>query len=121
LGGHVTPIFAAEKDWHARGTRAFWGPSVHWNTHIQKYVMLMNLAVDSDFRQGGVYLSINARVDDPNGWSEPIKVMGSGEWYPQVVGTGADIKGTDRLAGRVARLFLKGESRWEIEVAQARR
>lgn len=115
LGGHVTPIFRAEGDWHAKGTRAFWGPSVHWNSHIQRYVMLMNQGINPEFGQGGIHLSIGDRLDDPSTWSTPIKILNDSNWYPQVVGTGPAPEVTDRLAGRVARLFVKGVSRWEIE------
>lgn len=115
VGGHVTPIFPAMRDWHQANARAFWGPAVHWNTHIQSYVMVMNLSVDSKFAQGGIHLSVNPRLDDPEGWTQPIKLLGGSDWYPQVVGMNAEAKETDRLAGRVARLFVKGSSRWEVE------
>ena len=70
---------------------------------------------DSRFGQDGVYISLNPRIDDPAGWTEPTKILDGGEWYPQVVGDGGDGRGTDRLAGRVARLFVKGKSVLEIE------
>lgn len=115
LGGHVTPIFPAIKDWHTADAQAFWGPSVHWNTHIESYVMLLNLGIDSRFGQEGIYVSLNPRLDDPNGWTEPIKILDTRDWYPQVVGMSAPGHETDRRASRVARLFVKGESHWEIE------
>ena len=30
---------------------AFWGPAVHWNTHLQQYVMLLNRAFDPRWAQ----------------------------------------------------------------------
>jgi hypothetical protein len=35
-------------------------------------------------------------------------------WYPQVIGLDKSRHETDKLAGRVARLFIRGQSRWEI-------
>jgi hypothetical protein len=115
LGGLVTTIFGAEVDWHKSGARAYWGPSVHWNTYLREYVMLLNKSIDGTFKQGGAYISFNARLDDPSGWTTPVKVLDTTDWYPQVVGADPGAGGTDRLAGRVSRLFVKGRSAWEIE------
>ncbi|MFM8617946.1 MAG: hypothetical protein ACKOE8_04360, partial [Opitutaceae bacterium] len=38
---------------------------------------------------------------------------GATEFYPQVIGL--EREGSDTLAGRVARFFLHGRSKWEIE------
>jgi hypothetical protein len=48
------PIFPATEPWHDEDLNvdAFWGPSVHWNTHLQQYVMLLNKAKNEDFRAG---------------------------------------------------------------------
>lgn len=43
--------------------------------------------------------------------------MGHG-WYPQVIGTDPGGRETDKLAGRVARLFVHGKSAWEIVFAK---
>jgi len=51
LGGQATPIFTAAIDWHRADADAFWGPSVHWNSHLQQYVMLLNRAIDKDWTQ----------------------------------------------------------------------
>jgi hypothetical protein len=116
LDGHVTPIFRAKSDWHERGPDAFWGPSIHWNTHLKRYVMLLNRANDERWRQEGIYVSFSKGLTDPGGWSEPKKILGLPEeilWYPQVIGL--EPGGTDKLAGRSARFFLSGKSEWEIE------
>ena len=55
-----------------------------------------------------------AKMTSPAGWSEPKKVYDGGPWYPQVVGTNAAEHETDKRAGRSARLFLRGNSKWEI-------
>jgi hypothetical protein len=123
LGGHVTPIFPVERDWHSDAPDAFWGPAIHWNTHLQQYVMLLNRAFDPRWAQEGIYLSFNPNLADPAGWSKLRKLLDREEiiadpatpigWYPQVVGIDVSERETDKRAGRVARLFVHGHSRWE--------
>jgi hypothetical protein len=97
--------------WHSRAESvdSFWGPSVHWNTFLNQYVMLLNRAVDFSWAQEGVYVSFSPELDDPAKWSEPVKIIDGGPWYPQVMGLERD-RGTDKIAGSVARLFLGGRS-----------
>jgi hypothetical protein len=116
LGGHVTPIFPARVDWHQADADAFWGPSVHWNTHLQQYVLLLNRAKDSRWSQEGIYICFSRNLSNPEAWSQPRKILespGPDRWYPQVMGTAEEL-GTDKLAGAVARLFVRGQSRWEL-------
>lgn len=113
--GRITPLFPADESWHRPGTRAFWGPAVHWNTQLKAYVVLMNRSINPSFGQGGVYITSCARLDDPTGWTKPVLLLDTKEWYPQVVGMDAQARETDRLAGRVARLFVRGVSEWELE------
>ncbi|HYP09508.1 MAG TPA: hypothetical protein VER03_25005, partial [Bryobacteraceae bacterium] len=42
VGGRVTPIFPASVSWQREDADAFWGPSVHWNTHLNTFVALLN-------------------------------------------------------------------------------
>jgi len=119
LGGHVTPFLAARIDWHRPDADAFWGPSIHWNTHLETWVMLLNRARDKDWSQEGVYVSFNPDLGDPAGWTVPAKILDAAElekskWYPQVVGLDASRRETDKLAGKAARLFVAGVSKWEI-------
>lgn len=122
LGGHVTPIFSAKSDWHQAKLDAFWGPSIHYNAHLGQYVILMNRAIDKEWTQEGVYVTFCPDLADPNGWATPVKVFdGRGFapaqhdwWYPQVIGIDASRKETDKLAGRIARFFIRGKSAWEI-------
>jgi hypothetical protein len=118
LGGKVTPFMSAKQDWHRPDVDAFWGPSVHWNWHLGQYVLLLNRAVDRRWQQEGVYVSFNPDLANPAGWSAPQKILdstGPDRWYPQVIGLDKTKNETDKLSGRVARLFVRGQSRWEIE------
>ena len=125
IGGNATPLFPATVDIARRDCNTFWGPSIHWNTYLDEYVMLLNRVYDSAWQAEGIYISFNPDLSDPNGWSPPQKIMDRQEaihadpqkpgngWYAQVMGTGRGE--TDKLAGRTARIFLDGQSRWEIE------
>lgn len=117
LGGHVTPIFPVKTDWHRGDVDAFWGPSIHWNSYLRQYVILLNRAIDPRWKQEGVYASFCRDLANPDEWSQPEKILettGNDRWYPQVLGLDASRRETDKLAGRVARLFVRGESRWVI-------
>lgn len=116
IGGKVTPIFAVFKDWHREDADAFWGPSVHWNTHLRSWVMLLNRARDKDWTQEGIYVSFNRDLSQPRGWTTPVKILEPPYrpgWYPQVLGLARGE--TDKIAGKRARLFVHGVSLWEIE------
>ena len=105
-----TPIFPTVEPFHDGDTRVdvFWGPSIHWNTYLERYVMLVNKAKDESFGEEGSYISYNADLADPMGWSPPVRIMKGGVWYPQVVGLEDD--GGDASAGQVARFFSGGRS-----------
>lgn len=113
LGGRVTPIFPAKVSWMAADTDAFWGPSVHWNTYLQKWVVLLNHSCcTTGFPQEGIYASFGDHLSDPASWTAPKRILKDIGWYPQVLGMGSD--GTDSRAGRVAQLWIYGHTRWEI-------
>ena len=122
LGGAVTPVFKVRVDWMREDADALWGPSVHWNTYLQKYVMLLNRSCcTKGWPQEGIYISFNAGLEDPQQWSKPQNILrGPGKsylvagWYPSLLGLNAESRETDKLAGRVARFYLGGNSKWEI-------
>ena len=94
---------------------SFWGPAIHRNTHLSQYVMLLNRTKDKPkWPQEGIYVTFSDDLKDPRGWSPPTKILDKGKWYPQVIGIDATKRETDKLAGRIARFFMHGESRWEI-------
>jgi len=124
IGGHATPIFPASVDLTRKDGQTFWGPSIHWNTYLEEYVMVVNRTQDTRWNTEGLYISFNHDLSDPSGWSKPQKFMDREEathadprktgngWYVEVMGTE---KGqTDKVAGQKARLFVDGESRWEF-------
>jgi hypothetical protein len=113
IGGQDTPIFPATVNWTESDTDSFWGPSVHWNTHLNLYVVFMNRSCCSpNWPQKGIYYSYNLDLSDPQGWADPDKILDANEYYPQVIGL--DAGGTDTLAGKVARFFVGGTSKWKI-------
>ena len=107
------PVFPTVGSFHAREVDGFWGPSVHWNTFLKQYVMLLNRARDASFAQEGIYISSAASLDAPSAWSAPRQILEGGRWYPQVMGLD-DGAGSDRLAGERARLYISGVSEYEI-------
>lgn len=112
IEGKATPIFPATVAWQGEDCESFWGPSVHFNTHLGCYVMLLNRAKGKGWVQEGIYVSFNTNLADPRGWTTPQKIYDGGRWYPQVMGM--EQGGTDKLAGKVARFFMGGVSEWEI-------
>lgn len=115
----ATPLVAPTQAWHDADDKvdAFWGPSVHWNTAIERYVMLLNRAKDESYTQEGIYVSFTTRLDDPSLWTPPVKIMNGGKWYPQVIGS-APGTGTDKQAGAIARFFMSGRSDWVINFSR---
>ena len=112
------PIYRAADDWHEGQTvDAYWGPSVHWNTFLEQYVMLLNHATDSAWRQEGIYVAFSPTLDDPTAWSAPRRLLMGGDWYPQVIGLENGL-GTDKVAGERARLFIGGRSRYFIQFSR---
>lgn len=113
IAGRVSTVFPAIVGWEAADTDAFWGPSIHWNTYLQRYVVLMNRSCCwPDWPQEGVYISMNADLSDPSGWTSPHRIIEGGDWYPWVKGTGA--KETSAVAGQRVRLFMRSSSEWRI-------
>jgi hypothetical protein len=111
----ATPLVAPSLAWHDGDDKvdAFWGPSVHWNTALEQYVMLLNRAKDENYTSEGIYVSYAPRLDDPTLWSAPQKILNGGRWYPQVVGSSIGT-GTDKLAAGSPRFFMSGKSEWVI-------
>jgi len=115
LGGALTAILPANVPWTREDTDSFWGPSLHWNYYLGKYVMLLTRSCcGPGWPTEGTYISFNSDVSNPRGWSVPQKILDAPEawWYPQVIGL--ELGASDREAGQVSRLYISGESRWEL-------
>ena len=122
--GHITPILPVGADIHTKGGKIFWGPSIHWNTYLNQYVMVVNQTRDAAWDTDGQYVLFTDTLADPRRWTKPVKIMdweqthkahpndyGHG-WYVQIAGTQ---KGeTDKLASQTARFFIDGHSYWQI-------
>ena len=79
--------------------------------------MLLNRACCAPrWPQEGIYISFNADIRNPQGWSAPRKIISDigfqPGYYPQVLGT--TLGESDKFAGQVARLYIHGVSRWEL-------
>ena len=108
-------LFSVSDGWHDEGstTNEFWGPSVHWNSYLEMYTMLLNRAKNTRYDQEGIYVSFSPSLDDPRLWSPPVKILNGGSWYPQVISEDDGV-GTDKVAGEWARFFMAGTSQYLI-------
>ena len=100
--------------WNDYRTDAFWGPSIHWNTHLQCYVMLVARTLPEPRLESGGNLHLLRQGSGQPQELERTEKVARPEWYPQVLGTDVAARETDKLCGRHARLFLHGTSREEI-------
>lgn len=113
-----TSLLPVGDPWHDGdyAVDAYWGASIHWNTYLDQYVMLLNRARNENFDNEGIYVSFAPGLDDMGAWSKPQKLMSGGGWYPEVAGLEAN--GSDRQAGQRARFFLTGRSTSLIEFSR---
>jgi hypothetical protein len=110
LGGRTTALFPSTTGWIGPHVNSYWGPSVHWNSYIESYVALLNHTDGIYWEQEGVYITFSS---DLVTWTEPLRIMDSNDWYPQVLGLGPEE--TDTLAGQRMRVFIGGVSRYVLE------
>lgn len=118
MGGRDWAILPATALWQNADTNSYWGPSLHWNTYLNKYVMLLNHSCCSPgYPQEGIYISYNPDLGNPKGWSAPALLLHNPGWYPQVLGGGIN-SGTDSNAGQTPRLYIGGKSTWQLTFGQ---
>ncbi|MBI2689997.1 MAG: hypothetical protein HYX27_27140 [Acidobacteria bacterium] len=117
LGGHMSPIFPASIAWREHDANSFWGPSIHWNTALERYVILMNqTCCRPGWPQVGIFGSFST---DLVNWTAPRLILDKPAipygpaFYPQVLGLRPGE--TDSLASATARLYVHGISLWEID------
>jgi hypothetical protein len=106
---------AVARGWRHADPESLWGPAVHFNRELGRYVMRLNHTANAtgDLRQEGVYVSCSSALDDPRTWSPPFRLVTGGAWYPQIVGLQPG--DGDTSAGPAARFFMAGFSMWELE------
>ena len=104
------PIYRAGENWHGPSVDAFWGPSVHWNTHLQQYVMLLNRARDSAWTQDGIYVAFSR-----NSQNRELVNAGTPGRRRRLVpaGVGHGTREWQRSRGRGTRALLSG---WSLEL-----
>jgi hypothetical protein len=113
IGGYSTGIFDDRQkvSWTRIDNNGYWGPSVHWNVDLKKFILLMSRSKGGNYESGGIFMSYTENMAEPRSWAQPKKII-EGEglmWYPQVIGD-TGIRGTDKLAGWSARYFNFGTS-----------
>jgi hypothetical protein len=115
LYGLLTPFLPASGGVDLPAADFFWGPSIHWNTAIRSWVMLLNHCNSSYNTQSDAYhVSYGVELSNPmKTWSVPELLLQAvvPSMYPQVVGIHQGE--TDTELGSVARFFVRGMSRWE--------
>lgn len=114
LGGRGAMLYPVTLNWHRGDAFGFWGPTIHWNTYLSRYVILMNRAGDADFSQEGAYVAFAERLDDPLTWTVPQKWRAGGDWYAEAIGLDTRSHETDKLIGQRARYYEHGVSQYEL-------
>lgn len=113
------PLWPMGRGWRHLDPDGFWGPAIHYNHDLDAYVMLLNHTAGGfgNLLQEGIYVSVNAGLGNPAGWSAPLRLVAGGAWYPQAVGLQPG-GGDTRVAG-AARFFMAGYSAWTVSFAPA--
>ncbi len=119
VGGEVTPVLRATVGWDQPNTDSFWGPAVHWNTFLEKYVILLNRSCcEPGWPQEGIYILFAPDLADPGSWTKPEQLLDNSDfpiypgYYPQAVGM--EHGESDTLAGEFPRLYVQGISAWVL-------
>jgi hypothetical protein len=125
LGGAATPFLPNLGDAH--GVNApidfWWGPSIHWNHHLECYVILLNRSTTGGFTTSGPanWVMYGTDLTDPASWTAPVAIDfpngHNGGWYPVAIGT--EKYETDNYLGRDARIFVAGSSHWRAQFIRA--
>ncbi|MGE4219989.1 MAG: hypothetical protein AB7G39_11120 [Alphaproteobacteria bacterium] len=113
------PLWPQERGWRHPDPTGFWGPALHFNTALDRFVMLLNRTegATGNWRQEGIYAAFTDDPADPAAWTPPLRILAGGDWYPQVVGLGEG--DGDTRAGDEARFFMAGASAWTIRFEPA--
>jgi hypothetical protein len=116
IAGRSVAIFhdSQQVSWTSAQNNGFWGPSVHWNVDLHRFIILMDRSKGGNYETQGVYMTYTTNLDDPRSWVAPRLIITDNQgWYPQVIGA-AVVEGTDKTAGSGAELqtryFNQGQS-----------
>ena len=120
MGGRSSALFKVGKNFNFSDPDSFWGPALHFNTYLNKYVMVMPRTQGGNpptlvWPTEGIYMTLSDDLTDPKSWSEPVKIAQGGYWYPQFVGINPNDQETDSKIGKWARFFLEGESKYLVQ------
>src|SRR5512140_1782857 len=75
VGGMLTPILPATVSWDRADSDSFWGPAVHWNTYLERYVVFLNRACCKPrWPQEGIYVVFASDLSNPSTWTMPGKI-----------------------------------------------
>jgi len=109
------PVWPTRRGWRHLDPDGFWGPAVHYNKRLDAYVMLLNHTAGGhgNLLQEGIYFSVNKDLGNPDAWSNPIRFVVGGAWYPQAIGLEPGC--SDALVEDTARFFMAGYSAWTIQ------
>ncbi len=110
IDGEASALFASSTGWKGPFIESFWGPSVHWNSYVNRFVALLNHTQGEDYAQEGVYITFSSDLIQ---WTEPEKLLDTPTWYPQVLGLHPGE--TDKSASDLMRLYLHGESDYVLQ------
>jgi hypothetical protein len=126
IGGRSEAIFhdSQQVSWTSLQNNGFWGPSVHWNSDRQKFIVLMDRSDGGNYDTQGVYMTYTATLDNPLSWAAPKLIITDNQgWYPQVIGPPV-VAGTDKVAGTGSggqtRYFNQGQSTFFITFTDTR-
>jgi len=113
LGGQVTPIFPTPTGWKGPDTfDCYWGPSIHWNTYLKQYVVVLNRTIRHGWAGDAIYIAYS---DDLFHWTAPkpfYRATGEFDWYPLIIGIKKNE--TDTRCGQEGRLFIRNQSKYSI-------
>ena len=115
VDGKSSSIFKPKINFRHSNPDAYWGPSIHYNTFINKYVMVMTRTKNGKSTKElwpteGIYVSVNDDMANPYGWSKPERLTHGGRWYPQFIGFNKYTQDHTAEIGEWARFFMEGHS-----------
>ena len=94
-GGRGAMLIPAMTRLASGPTQRVWGPTVHWNTYLNRYVFLLNRASNARWSQVGAYAAFAGNLDEPLPGPSPRSSATAGTGTFQAIGTDAGRRETD--------------------------